>query len=85
MGNLRAAFTAISKHALPGALVLFSIELCHRADFVLRTSGRYAQSRTYIERLAAENNMIIDHQQETGIRKEKGQWIDGEIYILKKV
>jgi len=85
LGSLDPLFTAIRQRSRPGTLVLFSIELCRQADFVLRTSGRYAQSRAYIERLAAKNDMLLDYRQAAGIRKEKGKWIDGEIYILRRV
>jgi predicted TPR repeat methyltransferase len=85
LGKLDPVFAMIRQRSQAGALVLFSIELNSEADFALRSSGRYAHSRSYIERLATGNDMVIEHQEVIGIRKEKEKWIDGVIYILKRV
>ena len=85
LGKLDAPFAAIRQRSHPGALLLFSIELSRRADFVLRPSGRYAYSQAYIERLATDNGMVIAYQEQTGVRKEKGKWIDGVLFILQRV
>lgn len=85
LGKLESTFAAIRQRSRPGALVLFSIELSRRADFVLRPSGRYAYSQAYIERLVTENAMRIEHQEVTGLRKDKGKLIDGVLFILKRI
>lgn len=85
LGKLDAMFAVIRQRSRPGALVLFSVELSRRADFVLRSSGRYAYSQAYIERLATENSMRIAHQEVTGLRKDKGKLIDGVLFILQRI
>jgi predicted TPR repeat methyltransferase len=85
LGKLDPVFAAIRQRSRPGALVLFSIEISSEADFVLRSSGRYAHSRSYIEGLALANAMAIEYQEILGVRKDKGKWINGVIFILKRI
>jgi predicted TPR repeat methyltransferase len=85
LGKLDSMFAAIRQRSRSGALVLFSIELSRRADFVLRSSGRYAYSQVYIERLARENGMEIAHQEVTGIRKDRGKLINGVLFVVKGI
>jgi predicted TPR repeat methyltransferase len=85
LGKLDKAFTMIRQRSRPGALLLFSIELSREGDAVLQTSGRYAHSRSYIEKLAAANDLAIEYQETAGLRQDKGEWIDGMIFILKRI
>ena len=85
IGALEQVFKAISKRAVAQACLLFSIELTNEVSFTLRPSGRYAQSEHYIELLARQNNWHIASRKKSGIRKDKGAWIDGMIFLLKKM
>lgn len=85
IGNLRPVVAALSKCALEGACFLFSTEKCRTRDYLLRTSGRYAHSFTYIESLAETHNFSIERHLSKGIRKDKGTWIIGDLYLLKSL
>ncbi len=83
LGNVEPLFAAIRQRCRPGAWFVFSIETCgQEADYVLRQSGRYAQSVAYIEQLCRRHGFIIEQRQATGIRRERGHWIPGEIFVL---
>lgn len=83
IGMLDPIFAAISGCAQPGAMVACSIER-HDGDeeYVLRESGRYAQRPDYLESVAAKHGFGVRLQKEHTIRKENGQWIAGNVYIL---
>jgi predicted TPR repeat methyltransferase len=83
LGDLQDIFQAVRKRALSGAIFLFSTESCEDGSYSLRETGRYAHNRDYVEALARENNFELVRCDETGIRKEKGQWIMGNIFILR--
>jgi predicted TPR repeat methyltransferase len=83
LGDLRDIFQAVRKRALPGAIFLFSTESCKGGSYTLRETGRYAHSRHYIGALVSENKFDRVRCEETGIRKEKGQWIMGDLFILR--
>jgi len=83
VGKLDRIFAAVSRCALPGACFVFSIEREEEGgDFRLRSSGRYAQSTAYIKQLAGEHDFTVAACREHGIRKEKQQWIAGNLFVL---
>ena len=85
VGKLERVFAAISRCAAPNACLAFSIELTgDDHDYLLRSSGRYAQSAAYINRLAATNNFTVAACRDHNIRQEKQQWIPGKLFVLKK-
>jgi predicted TPR repeat methyltransferase len=82
-GNLKGIFESVQNCSLSGAYFLFSTENCAGNEYILRPTGRYAHSRTYIQSLAKEYGFVIEMCQAAGVRKEHGQWIMGDIFILK--
>ncbi|MCF6289886.1 MAG: tetratricopeptide repeat protein [Desulfobacterales bacterium] len=82
LGKVDPLFAALRKRCRPWARFVFSIETCTQSDYVLRQSGRYAQSAAYIERLCDRHGFIIEYRRDTGIRKERGAWIPGQIFVL---
>ena len=85
VGDLAPLFRAAGQRAAPGALFVFSTEsTASEKDWELRPTGRYAHSRTYIERLCRETGWHgLGHRREN-IRKEKGAWIEGDLYLTQK-
>lgn len=85
IGCLDPIFAALTRCATPGALLGFSVERCEEGrDYLLRPSGRYAQSPVYVERLAAEHGWTIVVHRRHGIRREEGAWIDGDLFLLRR-
>ena len=85
IGNLAPLFTSIRTRSSIGAYLVFSTESSHEKEYVLRQTGRYAHSRNYIQSLAKDHRCIVEKCQSGGLRKEKGQWTMGDIFVLKHV
>jgi len=83
LGDLTRVFTAVQAKARPGSYFLFSTEGCEDEDFVLLPSGRYAHSRTYVETLATACGFTVVTSQAEEIRKERGEWIMGDLFVLR--
>lgn len=84
VGDLVPVFTAVKKRTASPAYLAFSIERTNDGrDYELRSSGRYAQAVDYILRLTAEFGFSVVINEERNIRREQGQWIGGNIFILK--
>jgi len=84
IGRLDRIFAGLGRCAVPGAMLAFSVERCtEEQGYCLRPSGRYGQSQAYIERLARENGWEILSHRQHGIRREEGQWIDGDLFVLQ--
>lgn len=84
MGRLDYFFQAVKKRASHGAIMACSIER-HEGDedYVLRNSGRYAQRPHYLHAMAESAGFKVLMSRKHGIRKEKNQWIEGDLYILE--
>lgn len=65
----------------PHACFVFSTEEALEQDFVLRPTGRYAHSRSYIERLAAANGFVLAASRSIDLRMEGQQAIKGDLFV----
>ena len=82
VGDLTELFRLIkSRNKRKGKLV-FSTEHTELDGFQLEKTGRYSHSKTYIEELCAEFKYTISHFSMGNLRKEKGQFLTGGLYIL---
>ena len=82
-GNLKPVFTSIAACLYRGAYFVFSTESVTGPGYNLQETGRYAHSSEYIESLAKDYGFIVKASDSVRIRKEQGEWIMGEIFILK--
>lgn len=83
VGELAPLFRSVRERAVLGAFFLFSTEVLDGEGFRLGSFGRYAHSRSYIEALAAAEGFRIAGREETSIRKHRGRWLPGELYLLR--
>ena len=67
-----------------GGLFAFSVEDLDDGDFKLLPTGRYAQSRAYIDRLAAEWGFAVLSRDDFTLRQEWNQPIAGMAYLLQR-
>jgi predicted TPR repeat methyltransferase len=82
VGNLEEVFRLIKlRNTQPGKLV-FSTEHSEKDGFHLQETGRYSHSKSYIEGLCKEFNYTLLHFSTSNLRKEKGEFIEGGLYIL---
>jgi predicted TPR repeat methyltransferase len=83
IGDLKPVFTAIQNCSSSGAYFAFSTESSRGENYILRKTRRYAHSVSYIESLAKKHDFVAEICSSEGIRKEQGQWILGNLFILK--
>ncbi len=83
LGRLQPFFEVVDQSLNQDGLLLFSVESCEN-EYCLRQSGRFAHSPGYILELAGQYNFDLLHREPIGIRKERGSWIDGELYLLRQ-
>jgi predicted TPR repeat methyltransferase len=85
VGGLDQVFKAVSAALKPGGLFAFSVEAEEKDnDFVLKPTGRYTHSIGYIRRLAEVAGLREMRLEESVLRMDKGQPIDGYIVVLGK-
>ena len=85
LGDLRPLFGCIEKHANNNALFIFSTEDVDGDNFCLRDTGRFAHSKEYVLSVATDCSFEVEFFERSNLRKDKGEWIVGGIYILKRV
>jgi predicted TPR repeat methyltransferase len=85
IGNLEPIFAAVRKCTLGPAYFLFSTESCDRSHYVLRQTGRYAHSVSYIQLLAKKHDFVIKTNQSAALRKEGEESVIGNLFIIKYV
>ena len=82
VGKLNEIFRLIkSKNIKPGHLV-FSTEHTENDGYHIRKSARYSHSKSYIENLCEKFDYSISHFSTNNLRKEKGAFLLGGIYVL---
>ncbi|MEN8141086.1 MAG: tetratricopeptide repeat protein [Thermodesulfobacteriota bacterium] len=82
IGELGEIFAAVRRNCAGGAPFLFSCEGSESETFGLKESGRYGHNPAYIEALAEEHGFTLLAREEARIRKEKGEWISGSLFLL---
>ncbi len=82
IGALDEFFRETARVLRPGGWFAFSTEEETDNDFALLATGRYAQSHTYIQRLAARDFDILVADPAI-IRMESGNPLRGRLYLLR--
>ncbi len=84
IGKLDDVFRLVSQRLKPGGLFAFSIEVNDSGDdYILRQSGRYAQSPEYIKRLANASHLDQLGYHPGTLRYEHGAPIAGSVIVLR--
>lgn len=85
VGALEAVFAGAARAMAPGGVFCFSVEaLKDGPDLALRRSLRYAHSRPYIERLAAQHGFAVADVIEQPIRDDQREPIPGLYFWLER-
>lgn len=84
MGELEPLFSLLGDRSEDGAYLLFSTEYIEEGSVVLRQSGRFAHSRSYIKKLAISSKWEIKASIQDALRKDRGQWVQGDLWVLQK-
>jgi predicted TPR repeat methyltransferase len=84
IGDLEPVFAALAKRMPSGGLFCFSVERLEEGDFKLLATGRYAQSRAYIERLAEAYGFEVRSRTDFTLRHEWSRPIAGLAFLLQR-
>jgi predicted TPR repeat methyltransferase len=83
VGDLKPVFSVARLALRSGGVFAFSVEEYEGPeDFILRTSGRYAHSRSGIESLARSHGFAILEITPSTLRQESGEDMRGLLVIL---
>lgn len=83
IGNLKPLFSLVESHASKGAYFLFLTESTDEKEYLLRPTGRYAHSLSYILSLAEECHFEVAVCEPAIIRKHHESGIMGDHLILR--
>lgn len=83
VGALDDIFTTLRAVARPEAIFCFSTESLNSSGYQLRSTGRFAYSRDYITNIAAVSGWTVLNVEKTRLRKEREQWIIGDLWVLQ--
>lgn len=78
IGDVQGVFREARRVLRPGGLFAFSVEVCDQGDFQLQPTGRYAQSRAYVQGLAASQGFKLLMSEAADVRSG----IEGDLYLL---
>jgi predicted TPR repeat methyltransferase len=82
VGDLTELFRLIKSRNKQRGKWAFSTEESNKEGFNLETSGRYSHSKNYIEYLCKKFDYSISFYSEVDLRKEKGTFLTGGLYLL---
>jgi predicted TPR repeat methyltransferase len=83
IGELSEVFRGVRAVLREGGFFAFSVEASEDQDFVLRATRRYAHSRTYLRRLAADHAFVLQSIEPHVIRQEEGVDVIGDLAVLR--
>ena len=82
IGELTEVFRSIQSRNKSNGRLVFSVEHMDGQGFALRPSGRYAHSKSYIDRLCEKHHYQLEHFETHDLRLDKGSYILGGLYLL---
>ena len=83
VGDLAPVFQSARASLKKDGLFCFSVEAIESGSFALRTTGRYAHSREYLESLAVQYRFVSESIEPTVIRQESGKDVTGYIAMMR--
>ncbi|MBT8359876.1 MAG: tetratricopeptide repeat protein [Deltaproteobacteria bacterium] len=86
VGDLNTLFTLVNRAARAEAFFYFSVEklFTDSEGMILRKSGRFAHSASYVSSIAKKTNWRIVAAEEVNLRKERDDWIRGTLFAMTK-
>ena len=82
VGELSKIFQLIKSRNKSKGKFVFSTEHTDRDGFFLEKSGRYSHSKKYIEGLCEKFGFNLSHFETINLRKNKGKFIVGGLYLI---
>jgi predicted TPR repeat methyltransferase len=85
VGDLSPVFPAVRRSLREGGLFCFSVEATDEADFVLRSTLRYAHSIGYLDKLARQHRFAVETIEPQVIRRGVEADIDGYHVVMRAI
>lgn len=82
VGDLEHSLMLLKKRAASEAVFCFSTENFDGSGYRLRENGRFAHSAAYINDLARHTGWAISATESSGLRKENGEWVRGDLWVF---
>ena len=82
VGDLAEVFRLIKSRNKRSGSFIFSTEHTEKDGFFLEQSGRYSHSKSYIKKLCQEFDYQLKYFSKINLRKNKGKYITGGLYLL---
>ena len=83
VGNLTELFRLIKSRSQKSGNFIFSTEHTEKEGYHLLKTGRYSHSKSYIESLCKKFDYGLSHFSTAKLRKDKGSFLIGGLYILE--
>jgi predicted TPR repeat methyltransferase len=83
IGDLVETFSLLRDRVRRDVLFCFSTETDEGSGFRLQPTGRFAHTPGYIEQAALSTGWKVVASQRTSLRKEKGSWVQGDLWFLR--
>jgi predicted TPR repeat methyltransferase len=85
LGDLAPFFASVQNRIGLNGYLLFTVEkLQGTGDRQLQASGRYGYAKEYLVGLAGKYGFSVGACREVDLRKEKGRWLQGYLFVLRK-
>lgn len=82
VGDLEETFLLLRQCGRRDVLFCFSTENFFGAGYHLQQTGRFSHSLSYVEEVAGATGWEVVKRYPTSLRKEKGEWVQGDIWFL---
>ncbi|MDC0127422.1 tetratricopeptide repeat protein [Methylophilaceae bacterium] len=83
LGDLSDVFRLLKSRNKSGGKLVFSTEHLDKGTFILKASGRYSHSKSYIESLCKKFSYKLSYFKTAKLRKEKNDFLTGGLYLLE--
>ena len=84
LGDLMQVFDLVHRNLNHHGYFCFSVELTNEGDYLLRATGRYQHSKSYLERLALRCGFMVQAIEQTIIRQESTMEVPGILAIMRR-
>jgi predicted TPR repeat methyltransferase len=83
IGDLSAVLQGVRGALRDGGFFGFSVEASEDQDFVLNTTRRFAHSKPYLRRLAADHGFVVETIEPAVLRQQVGSDVAGYLAVLR--
>lgn len=83
VGELAETLSLLRERARRDVLCCFSTENIDGCGYQLQHTGRFAHTPVYIKEVSQATGWQVAANRKTSLRKEKGSWVKGDVWLLQ--